>query len=271
MNRELVAILIASLMIAASGVASGPSAADDTVKPDASVQAVGQAAESQVGVPAAVPSAGAATDDQALAEEEAEPEEDAPTASGDTEGKVLQDVATPDTKPAAEQALQPVTGAFGIPLGERFDPCMVAKVLSQEEKTYRGPNKEERKGVLYRVEPKVTNTRFNTYAVATTADGIIYLIRADQEPAERKPACEVPKALATFLGAKYGETRDKGPVGQWYNFRDLSHRTYRGVRLHATRCGRGIYSIVYSDDGARRGAPEAKSALKTETSETSGL
>jgi hypothetical protein len=264
MNRELVAILMASVMIAAA------SAADDMVKPDASVQAVGQPAEPQVGVPAAVPSAGAATEDPAVAEEEAEPEEDAPTASGDTQG-AAQDAAGSDTKPAGEQAPQPVTGAFGIPLGERFDPCMVAKVLSQEEKTYRGPNKEERKGILYRVEPKVTNTLFNTYAVATTADGIIYLIRGDQEPKERKPACEVPNTLAAFLGAKYGKMREKGPAGQWYNFRDMSRRTYRGVRLHATRCGRGIYSIVYSDDEARRGAPEAKSEPKPEPSETSGL
>lgn len=264
MNRELVAILMASVMIAA------PSAADDAVKPDASVQAVGQPAEPQVGVPAAVPSAGAATEDPAVAEEEAESEEDAPTASGDDDGKV-QRVAAPGTEPAGEQAPQPVTGAFGIPLGERFDPCMVAKVLSQEEKTYRGPNKEERKGILYRVEPKVTNTLFNTYAVATTADGIIYLIRGDQEPVERKPACEAPKAVAAFLGAKYGKARDKGPAGEWYRFRDMSHRPYRGVRLHATRCGRGIYSVVYSDDGARLGAPVPKLEPKSEPSETSGL
>jgi hypothetical protein len=270
MKRELVTILMASLMIAASGVVPAQSAADDRLERAPSPQAAGQAAEPQVASPAAVPSSGTATEGQTVTEEEAEPDEEAPAASGGAVGAVP-DAAASDSKPAAEQALQPISGAFGIPLGERFDPCMVAKVLSQEEKTYRGPNKEERKGILYRVEPKVTNTLFNTYAVATTADGVIYLIRGDQEPKERKPACEVPNTLAAFLGAKYGKMREKGPAGQWYNFRDMSRRTYRGVRLHATRCGRGIYSIVYSDDEARRGAPGAKPEPKPEPSETSGL
>jgi hypothetical protein len=266
MNRQLVTILRASLMIVASGVTPASFAADDRAAPDASVQSMGQAAEPQIAVPAAVPPVGAPAENQAVTEEKAEPEEDLPAASRDAAGEVQTDAAS-DTKPASEKTPQPVTGAFGVPLGERFEPYMVAKIISQEEKTYRGPNKEEMKGTLYRVEPKVTNTLFNTYAVATTADGIIYLIRGDQEPAERKPACEAPKTLAALLEAKYGKPREKGPSGQWYNFRDSSQRTYRGVRLHATRCGRGIYAIVYSDDGARLRAP----APKSEPSETSGL
>jgi len=63
---------MASLIIVASGVAPAPSAADDTVRPDASVQAVRQPAQPQVGVPAAVPSASAATEGQAVADKEAE-------------------------------------------------------------------------------------------------------------------------------------------------------------------------------------------------------
>ncbi len=223
MNKEVVTILMASLLIAASGVAPALSAADDKVEPDAAVQAVGQADEPQV--------------------------------------------AVPDTPPVAEQAPQPVTGAFGIPLGERFEPCMVAKVISQEEKSYRGPNKVEAQGTLYRVEPKVPNTLFATYAVATTADGLIYAIRGDQEPAEPRPACEAPKALAAFLTTKYGKPSSVGPAGDWYGFRDRLRPNSRSVRLHATRCGRGIYSIVYSDDGVRLGA----SAPKPEPSDTSGL
>jgi hypothetical protein len=268
MNRELVTVLLASLMTAAWVVAPVPLAAGegDAIEQDTTVQAVGQATGPQVAVPASSPSVGAAAEGQAVTEENAEPEDDTPAVSGDADGKV-QDVAASGAQPEAEKAPQPVTGAFGIPLGERFEPYMVAKVLRQEEKTYRGPKKEERKGTLYRVEPKVTNTLFNTYAVATTADGIIYLIRGDQEPAERKPACEAPKALAELLAAKYGKPRDKGPAGEWYNFRDMSRSTYRGVRLHATRCGRGIYSIVYRDDAARLGAP----APKPEPSQTSGL
>lgn len=51
MNKEVVTILMASLLIAASGVAPALSAADDKVEPDAAVQAVGQADEPQVAVP----------------------------------------------------------------------------------------------------------------------------------------------------------------------------------------------------------------------------
>jgi hypothetical protein len=72
MKRYLVAILMASLIIVASGVAPAPSAPDDTVKPDASVQAVGQPAQPQVGVPTAVLSAGAVTGGQTVADKEAE-------------------------------------------------------------------------------------------------------------------------------------------------------------------------------------------------------
>jgi hypothetical protein len=39
--------------------------------------------------------------------------------------------------------------------------------------------------------------------------------------------------------------------GEWYSFRDMSRKMYRGVRLYANRCGSGRYSIVYSDDQAK--------------------
>ena len=35
--------------------------------------------------------------------------------------------------PAADKAVEPINGAFGIPLGEQFDASMVAKVLSKQE------------------------------------------------------------------------------------------------------------------------------------------
>ena len=245
MNRELGTFLLASWLIAASGVAPALSAADTTGRQDAPVQATGHAAAPQAAVRAATLGVGV--------------------------GGKGQDAAAPDDVPTPGKTSEPIAGAFGIPLGERFDPCMVAKVLSQEDKTYRGPDKEERKGILYRVEPKVTNTLLNTYAVATTAEGLIYSIRGDQEPAEPKPACEAPEALAAFLATKYGKPSETGPAGAWYSFSDRSRPASRVVRLHATRCGRGIYSIVYSDDEARRVAPEAKSEPKPEPSETSGL
>ena len=113
----------------------------------------------------------------------------------------------------------PVTGAFGIPLGERFEPCMVAKVLGEEEKTYRGADKAEHKGTLYRVEPRVPNAHFNAYAVETTADGFIYAIRGMYEPTEKASRCEVSKKLAEILTEKYGKPRGKGILGDWYAFR----------------------------------------------------
>ena len=224
MNREIGTFLLASWLIAVSGVAPALSAADTTGPQDAPVQATGHAAAPQAAVRAATLGV----------------------------GEKGQDAAAPDDVPTPGKTPEPIAGAFGIPLGERFDPCMVAKVLSQEDKTYRGPDKEERKGILYRVEPKVTNTLLNTYAVATTAEGLIYSIRGDQEPAEPRPACEAPEALAAFLETKYGKPSETGPAGAWYSFSDRSRPASRVVRLHATRCGRGIYSIVYSDDEARR-------------------
>jgi len=46
-----------------------------------------------------------------------------------------------DDAPAKEPEPEPVTGAFGIPLGERFEPCLVAKVVGEEPVTYRTPDK----------------------------------------------------------------------------------------------------------------------------------
>ncbi len=275
MNRTLATILTVSLAIGASGAAPALRAAEPGGPPEAPAQTLGQAAEPQRAAPAAVPQPGdqpaagpaAVPDSQAVTDEgDGEPDGEAPAGS---QGAKADAVATPatDKEAAPAKTPEPVTGAFGIPLGERFEAYMVAKVISQEEKTYRGPNKEERKGILYRVEPKVTNTLFNSYAVATTADGLIYLIRGDREPVERKAACQEPKTLAAFLEGKYGKPRGKGPAGEWYSFRDMSSSTYRGVRIHATRCGRGIYSVVYSDDATRLRGP----VPSPEPSETSGL
>jgi len=168
---------------------------------------------------------------------------------------------------ASEQEPEAVTGAFGIPLGERFEPCLVAKVLGEEEKTYRTPDKTERKGTLYRVEPKVPNTHFNAYSVETTGDGVVYAIRADHEPAVKESKCDVTKEIAATLEEKYGKPRGRSPFGHWYAFRDMSVKHYRGIRLYANRCRRGIYQVVYGDDGVKGASPPAV----PEPSATSGL
>ncbi len=274
MNRELATILMASLMIAVSAVGPARSAADPKGEQDAPVQSMRQAAEAQAAIPSAVPPAGAGIEGQRVAEDEPEPdaEPDAEASAGSQgAGPEGTNAAAADKGPTAAKVPQPVTGAFGIPLGERFEPHMVTKVISQEEQTYRGPDKAETMGMLYRVEPKVPSTLFNSYAVAATADGVIYLIRGDQKPPEQKDACQAPKTLAAFLEGKYGKSRERGPGGEWFSIRDMSRPMFRGVRMHATRCLRGIYSIVYADDAARLQAPALEPESRPEPSETSGL
>ena len=87
-------------------------------------------------------------------------------------------------KTVEEPAKAPITGAFGITLGEKFAPYMVSKVLGQEDKTYkdRGEQKTEHTGTQYRVEPNVPNQYFNEYEVLTNKDGIIYSISGKQTP-----------------------------------------------------------------------------------------
>ncbi|MBP8283481.1 MAG: hypothetical protein KAX51_13065 [Chromatiaceae bacterium] len=151
--------------------------------------------------------------------------------------------AVPEGQPEPE----PVTGAFGIPLGEPFQPCLVAKVLAEEERAYRGVDQMEHKGTVYRVELRSPHPHFSTYTVETTEDGTIYRIRADYEAPDKATRCAVVKEIAAALEQRYGKPRGKGYQGEWYAFRDLTAEGYRGIRLNAVRCGRGIYSISYED------------------------
>ena len=224
-------------------------------------------ADSQDKVQTPPPPAGeqAPPDDAAVSAEGA-PESGAQPAPG-TEGKAETAAKGQGEPEAPEKEPEPVTAAFGIPLGERFEPCMVAKVLGEEEKTYRTPDKTERKGTLYRIEPKVPNTHFNAYSVETTGDGVVYAIRADHEPAVKESKCDLTKEIAATLEEKYGKPRGRSPFGHWYAFRDMSVKHYRGIRLYANRCRRGIYQIVYGDDGVK-GAPPP---TPPEPGATSGL
>jgi hypothetical protein len=170
--------------------------------------------------------------------------------------------AAPEAAAAEGKPPEPVTGAFGIPLGERFTPDLVAKVLREGERTYRAADKEQRIGTRYWVEPKITNPNFMSYGVDTTADGIIYAIWGEHEGPDRSSKCDLTKKLAAFLEHKYGKPRGKGAFGEWYSFRDMSVKAYRGIRLYANRCRRGIYSIVYSDDNVRLAQPATEPATQ---------
>jgi len=155
-------------------------------------------------------------------------------------------------KASDEAAKAPITGAFGLTLGEKFAPYMVGKVLGQEQQTYkdRGEQKTEHTGTLYRVEPNVPNPYFNEYKVSTNQDGIIYSIIGKQIPQKPVNSCEETKQIALFLVGKYGKPRGRGMLGEWFTFREETEGPYRGLRFYAQRCRNGRYSVVYSDDGA---------------------
>jgi len=168
---------------------------------------------------------------------------------------------TPKEKDKAEKfhSKTPVTGAFGIRLGEKFAPYMVGTVLSQSDKTYkdRSEEKAEHTGTEYRVEPPVPNKYFNEYSVLTNEAGIIYSIIGKHNPAEPENKCRRTKKIARSLVDKYGKPRGRGTLGEWVAFRESVEGPYRGIRLYAPRCRTGHYSIVYSDDGAMMQAAPA--------------
>lgn len=170
----------------------------------------------------------------------------APAVSVDPETETTQTEATQET------TTTPISGAFGIPLGESFQPRMVAKIIGQEDKKYKekGKDKTEFTGTLYKVEPKVPNKSFNEYSLLTNKHGIIYSITGKQVPKEKASACQQTKQIADFLKSKYGRPRGRGIHGEWYAFRESTTGLYKGLRFYAPRCRNGKYSIVYSDDGA---------------------
>ncbi len=173
--------------------------------------------------------------------------------------------STEDTgaKAEAEEKHEPITGAFGIKLGEPFKPSMVARVLKQKEQTYRGADGAEFKGSLFTVEPRDPDERFQRYAIKTTSDGMIYAIQAeyqfetDKSMSEqgkpkrsrklRKTCKNAVKSQAKEFQVRYGEPRGKGWDGEWYAFRQLGEGTDKSLRLYANRCRTGLYSVVYTD------------------------
>lgn len=201
-----------------------------------------------------------------------------------------------EPRAAANKAVESITGAFGIPLGEKFDTSMVAKVLSKQEQIYEGRAGAKLKGSLIRVEPSKPDERFQNYSIKTTYDGLIYAIQGDYQykvepdestrdetrpqgkgkgagkPGNRQPAtamqktCKVAvKTMAGELESRYGKPRGKGWDGLWFTFRQPTETSNKGLKLYGHRCRTGLYSIVYTDEIARLGAPPVKAGTSSGT------
>ena len=196
------------------------------------------------------------------------------------------DIAAPPSAPAsaapaADKAPEPITSAFGIPLGKHFEASMVARVLDEQEQTYSGQGGTKLKGTLLRVEPSEPDERFQRYSLKTTGDGIVYAIRGDYqfevEAARgkqagkvktsrviRKRCKEVVKELATELEARYGKPRGRGWDGEWFAFRQSSDTANKSLRLYAHRCRTGMYSVIYTDEKVQRGTVPGKASTSPE-------
>lgn len=191
--------------------------------------------------------------DQGAPAEAKSPEPEVPASEGTPSEPVAVDAAPAQAQPPEKKPVEPITGAFGMTLGTRFEPSLVEKVLSEEPRSYRVADGSDRQGTLYRVEPKSPDPNFNTYSVATTEDGTIYNIDGGFSTDDRSSKCDVTKKIAAALTKKHGKPRGMGTIGEWYAYMDPTAEGYRGVRLYAVRCKRGIYSISYEDATLTRG------------------
>jgi hypothetical protein len=244
-TRTRLAILFALAALGASPLLSAADASPDGAKPNVETT---PPAEPAPAAPAA-PAQAKPGEPAAQAAEGTPTEGDAPQATTDAAPVVAEpaDEKAADATPPEEKPVEPVTGAFGLTLGTRFEPSQVEKVLSEEPKSYRVADKSERQGTLYRVVPKSPDPNFTGYAVATTEDGTIYRIRGELSGTDRRSQCAVTKEIAAALAEKHGKPRGKGGFGEWYAFRDQSAPGYRGILVNAARCKRGSYSISYED------------------------
>ncbi len=172
------------------------------------------------------------------------------------------------------QAPKPIISAFGILLGEKFEPSMVTKVIGKEPQTYSGAEKAKLEGTVYQVDPIKPDQRFQKYSVKTTVDGIVYAIlgeyQYETEMARGKQAGKVKnqrivrktckaevKKLAKELESMHGKPRGQGYDGEWFSFRQSSETSNKSLKLYAHRCRTGLYSIIYVDNLAQK-KPQAK-------------
>lgn len=244
-TRTRLSVLVALAALGASLLLSAADASPEGAKPNVETA---PPAEPAPAAPAA-PAQAKPGEPAAQATEGTPTEGDAPQAAADAAPAQAEpsDEKAPEATPPEEKPVEPVTGAFGLTLGTRFEPSLVEKVLSEKPQGYRVADKTERQGTLYRVVPKSPDPNFSDYSVATTEDGTIYRIGGELADAERRSKCAVTKEIAASLTKTYGKPIGKGAFGEWYAFRDFTAEGYRGVRLYAPRCKRGIYSISYED------------------------
>lgn len=217
----------------------------------------------------------AQTAGQELAEPQQQPgSEQAPAEPAET--AETEQASVPEKEP------EPITGAFGITLGELFKPSMVARVISEQPQKYRGPEGMELTGSLIQVEPRQPDQRFQRYAVKTTDKGIVYAIRAeyqfelekakeDKDKAKRstkfrKTCKNAVKALAREFEGRYGKPRGKGWDGEWFAFRQSSEISNNSLRLYGNRCRTGLYSMVLTDEKVQRAAQPEKASTKWKAS-----
>jgi len=169
-----------------------------------------------------------------------------------------------------DKVVEAIDDAFGIRLGESFTPSMVARVLSQNQHTYKGAGATELHGKLYQIIPKKPDKRFQDYFIRTTNEGLIYAIEGDYqyevEPAQGKKMGRIKysrvirsvcksavESLAEELEDRYGKPRGKGWDGEWFSFRQFSETSNKSLKLYANRCRTGLYSIIYKDEIVQRG------------------
>ena len=274
MNKPLASI-IATLLIFSVGAVAAQTASDDIAAPQS-------APASTAPVPAASAGVDNASTDKPIPETASDTVTPQPAGA---EGEAPIPAATTATEqaPAADKAPEPITSAFGIPLGKPFEPSMVAKVLDEQEQLYSGPGGMKLKGSLLRFEPSEPDERFQRYSLKTTGDGIVYAIRGDYQfeveaargkqagkvktsRALRKQCKAVVKELATELEARYGKPRGKGWDGEWFAFRQSSDTANKSLRLYAHRCRTGMYSIIYTDEKVQRGTVPGKASTSPEAS-----
>ncbi|WP_299878877.1 hypothetical protein [uncultured Cocleimonas sp.] len=168
-----------------------------------------------------------------------------------------------------EKTFETIQGAFGIPLGKKFEHSMVTKVLSEEPQLYKGAESTKLKGKIYQVEPNKPDQRFQKYTVKTTVDGSIYAIQGEyqyqteiakgkqagkvkQQKILRKTCKNKVKELAKELEARFGKAHGQGYDGEWFSFRQSSETSDKRLRLYANRCRTGLYTINYNDNKAQK-------------------
>ena len=64
----------------------------------------------------------------------------------------------------------------------------------------------------------------------------------------------VVKQLDREFVERFGKARGRGFAHQWAIFRQVNEESDRKLRLNGYQCGKGVYSVIYSDEKLRRAA-----------------